>query len=78
MYKLPDHSNFARSHNYETRSRSLLNPPFQRLTQTQMSVDYNGPMEWNKLPNSIKNSKSLHIFKRKVKTYLLGSYSDLE
>ena len=31
---------------------------------------YAGPKEWNALPQAIRNSKSLEVFKSKVKTYL--------
>ena len=78
MYKLPDHSKFIRSHQYSTRFRTQLNPSFQRLTSTQMFIDYRGPLEWNKIPPNIKNSQSLEIFKRRLKYYFIENYDQME
>jgi len=40
---------FQRTHSQSTRCRSDLIPPFQRLTTTQHSVDFNGCKLWNEL-----------------------------
>ena len=77
MYKLNDHSTFTRSHDYLTRSRNLLNPNFHRLTVTQNSVSFKGPLEWNKLPIFVKESQSFEIFKTRVKNHLIEAYSQV-
>ena len=75
MYNFNDHSTFTRSHDHLTRSRNLLNPNFQRLTVTQNSVSFKGPLEWNKLPIFVKDSQSFEIFKTRVKKQLIEAYS---
>ena len=75
MFNLSDHSNFSRSHEHQTRSQHLLNPIFQRLTSTQMSVSYSGPHEWNNLPNEVKNSSSYCVFKKRAKNNLIHAYN---
>jgi len=60
-------------HNYETRHRDNVAPPFQRLTICQQSILYAGSQVWNKLPNDIKNCKSLPKFKILTKKLLLES-----
>ena len=63
------------NHSYSTRSSSLLRPDYQRLTVTQQSIHYLIPTVWNSIPVSIKNSKSLNIFKREYRSYLLSLYN---
>ena len=77
MYNLNDHSTFTRSHDRFTRSRNLLNPNFHRLTVTQNSVSFKGPLEWNKSPIFVKESESLEIFKTRVKKHLIEAYSQV-
>jgi hypothetical protein len=35
-----------------------------------------GPAEWNSLPELIRRSSSINIFKSKLKTYLFSKYYD--
>lgn len=58
-------------HFYNTRHREDALPQFQRLSQCQRSLTYNGPRLWNSIPLPIRNADSLHIFKRFYKKYLL-------
>ena len=69
-----DHSNFERTHNFNTRNRNLLLPNFQRLTTTQRSLTFAAPNIWNQLPDSLKDSPSFPIFKRNLKKYFIASY----
>ena len=76
MYKM--HSSNSIPHNihpYDTRACDMAVPFFHRLSLTQKSLSYKGPSNWNKIPNKIKNSTSLNIFKNKYKRYLLSKYS---
>ena len=65
---------FVRDHSYETRFSSHLLPSFRRLYVSQQSVYYLGPVLWNSLPDMIKNSSNLLLFKTRLKKYLLGLY----
>ena len=77
MYK-SDRDSFLPSHSYNTRNRSNLNPTFQRLTTTQRSLSHSAPAVWNGLPDDLKMSESLPIFKRNLKTYLINRYATEE
>ena len=37
-----------------------------------VSCSYVGAKVWNEIPNYIRNVESTHLFKHKMKTYLLG------
>ena len=69
--------NFKRNcdvHNYNTRSKDNF---YTRQTTTQMSkmsVNLKGVEIWNDLPNQIKTSVSLNIFKKRVRKALLEKY----
>ena len=50
-------------------------------TQSSRLVNYGakmvkmaGPLLWNSLPDNIRNSTSVHMFKNKLKSFLLGRY----
>ena len=45
-----------------------------RLNTRQFSAKSSGAKIWNSIPSEIRNSKSLEIFKKKIKNHLLGSY----
>ena len=62
------------SHNYNTRSRNNAIPTFQRLSQCQRSLTFNGPKLWSSIPLNIRTSRSKSVFKRKYKEYLLSEY----
>lgn len=47
---------------------------YTRLALSRHSVSYVGPKLWCNLPNNIKSSSSLSVFKKKFKDYLLNSY----
>ena len=50
--------------------KSLVVPQTKRQTFASRSFSVVGPMLWNSLPNTIKQSNSLDVFKTKLKTYL--------
>lgn len=64
----------AAMYEHFTRNRDLLIPAFQRLTITQHSLTYSAPAFWNKLPQYIRDSNSLPIFRRNLKLHLLEQY----
>ena len=59
------------SHGYETRYRYLLKPLFERLEICKKAFLSQSIKFWNNLNPIIKESKSLHSFKLKVKYFLL-------
>jgi len=53
-----------------TRNSLLkLNQPSRKTNQGQNCLSFIGPSIWNKLPDKIKESKSINNFKHKVKEY---------
>ena len=62
-------------HNYNTRNKN--NPCIQKYKSEQAinSICHKGPQIWQKVPNSIKSSRTLPCFKYKYKNYLLNRYS---
>ena len=76
MYDHNTHTQFIRSHEYNTRQRENLLPPHARLTLTQNSMSVVGPNIWNSIPEDIRNSPSRNSFKFNYKKFLLSFYSD--
>ena len=64
------------SHDYDTRFRINAVPSFQRLSQSQRSLTFSGPTNWNSIPEEIRNSASINTFKKNYKNFLLNSYFD--
>ena len=60
---------------YNTRSGDYYEPSRQRLSLAlYQSIMYRVPHNWLQIPNPIKNSPSLHSFKRNYKSFLLSFY----
>ena len=59
---------------YNTRNSENLNIPFRRLTLAQHSSSYLAAKFWNSLPICIRNSRSVRVFKRNLKRYLIDGY----
>ena len=74
MYRNRGSIDFNRQHGYFTRGRQLLLPTYQRLSTTQQSVFFAAPSSWNSIPDHIRNSATLPIFKRRFKSFLCDSY----
>ena len=58
-------------HSYYTRSSTKIHKYYFRTNYTKYSIKYKGITVWNNLPETIKESKSYHIFKSKTQKYLL-------
>ena len=56
---------------YESRRTNDLQIPKLRLEFSKNSFSYVGAKIWNDIPNDIRNMESTHLFKHKMKTYLL-------
>lgn len=63
----PQSSRSLRSNNILYK---LIIPRTQRATFASRAISVFGAEQWNKLPNHVKHSENLAIFKRKLKTYL--------
>ena len=61
-------------HNYNTRNASGFSIPRYNKTKSQYKIDFSGVKIWNSLPSSIKNSRNISDFSRKLKKNILNSY----
>ena len=57
-------------HNYNTRNAKNIHTPLNRISKTQSSIFYHGPILWNTLPPTLKSSKTLRQFKRLYKKHI--------
>ena len=58
-----------------TRNQDRLILPFYRKAKTQACFIYSAINEWNSIPETIKNSKTLPTFKYKLRNFYLSQYS---
>ena len=58
----------AEVHKYGTRQEKKLYLHCHRTNYYSMSISYTGVKVYNLLPDELKQSKTIHMFKRKVKT----------
>ena len=72
--KLQDNE-YTTNHGVNTRFSMMARPKRHMLSRTQQSVSYSGPNLWNSLPEKLRNIKSLMLFKKQLKQYLLQKYS---
>ena len=54
----------------QTRSNSEYFPTYCRINLTMQSIKYKGPVQWNKIPSSIREVKSLTTFKLLLQDFL--------
>ena len=57
---------------YETRKINDLQIPKTRLEVSKKRLSYVGAKVWHDIPNDIRNVKSTYLFKKQMKSYLLG------
>ena len=69
------HENF--SHEYVTRFRHVLNPPFERLSLCKNSFLNKGIGLWNRLDERTKERKTLSSFKKAIKHLLIENNNAL-
>lgn len=82
MYRSIHQTNFYQNyfqlssnvHYHNTRQRNDFHQLSVNTSLRMKSVKIAGPKIWNTLPENIKSSQSLQIFKNKVKLYLLQNY----
>ena len=63
-------------HEHYTRSSEKLHMKFTRTNYGRFSIKYKGPMIWNTLPDVLKNIKSLQMFRKELKTFVLNQNID--
>ena len=62
---------YVPSRSLRSEGKGLLCIPDRHYANTRKrDFAYRGPMEWNQLPQDIRDSKSVDTFKRKLKTHL--------
>ena len=59
-------------HNHYTRSSIKIHITYVRTNYNKHSIKYRGSQVWNNLPMAVKTAKSIYIFKKKIKRYLLN------
>ena len=59
-------------HKHHTRSSEKFHKKFTRTNYGRFSITYKGPMIWNSLPDVLKNMKSLQMFRKEFKTFVLN------
>ena len=62
-------------HCYNTRSSMDLHHAFSRTGFRARSIKIQGPQYWNTIPPGIRNSSSVHIFKKTLKAFFLSAYT---
>lgn len=73
VYTYKNKENFLSNsnyHNFNTRNKNNIHLDFTNLTLKKRTPNFLGPNLFNKLPNEIKNSRTINIFKKQLKTYL--------
>ena len=75
MHKCMARGQYKVRHDVDTRSRNLAAPAYHRLTGSQHSVSYSGPVLWNLLPTYLREIKALGQFKRALKAFFIEQYS---
>ena len=64
----------SKTSSIRTRSNSQLIPTFYHNTISQQSIRYIGPKIWSKIPISIRESRTIGAFKKKLKKHFLNAY----
>ena len=62
-------------HDYNKRQRKNVDPVTIRTKlYVKKTISFQGRSLWNNLPSRLNEISSLHLFKSKLKRYLLGNY----
>ena len=61
-------------HSYDTRFKNGLRKQACRTKLRQSTICFQGPRLWNNLPESMKLSSSLTVFRKNLKLFLLSDY----
>jgi hypothetical protein len=58
-------------HSHDTRQKLDMHVEYSRTVLRQKTIELQIPLFWNTIPLEIKHSKSLTIFKKRIKSYIL-------
>ena len=58
-------------HGHNTRTSDDLYVPMAKTNVRKFSIRIKGPLVWNSIPTAIRNCKSLFIFKKALKKFLV-------
>ena len=61
-------------HAHNTRQSSYLHPVNITTEQGKQSIEYEGPILWNEVPEEIGNIQSYNSFRKEVKKYCISQY----
>ena len=61
----------SETHSYYTRQNNQLNLPQCRTSAAQCAFLFRASKYWNSLPNNIRNSASIEVFKRSTKLEII-------
>ena len=59
VFKKMREGKYLSNHDLNLRNQGLAVPVYQRLTTTQHSIDFCGPLVFNELPHAIRNTATL-------------------
>ena len=78
-FKINRNNSFQhQQHNHNTRNRNrFVIPQYRRLQISDRSLSYAIPNTWNNIPDIIKSTNSLAVFKKKLKLYLVEKYNEV-
>ena len=65
---------YATQTNYQTRGTNRARSALHRLTTTQHSISYAGPIFWNSLPLDLRSLNSYRRFKKSLREHLIDKY----
>ena len=60
-------------HQYNVRNADELYVPYARLDIRKFTIKISGAKLWNVLPNYIKESSSVDVFKQNLRNYLIDN-----
>jgi len=63
-------------HQHYTRSSEKFHMKFKRTNYGRFSIKYKGPKIWNTLADVLNNIRSLQMFGKKLKTFVLNQNID--
>ena len=62
------------THNYNTRNKNNFHVKSVHSEKRKMSVNITGVSLWNELPKQLKESRTINVFKNKLKRQILTGY----
>ena len=75
-YLVPDvfrnmFTEIATVHTYNTRQTKDFYVPYYRTNYGKFSIISHGPLMWKSIPKSVQCATSIHMFKKRLKLYIM-------